>query len=458
MQKLLRKLSVSIKDQKLDESITLYCKLKQNNIDQNRIVYNLLEDIIFILYRNKYFRVPHGFMGLMAAVDLSEIIQEDKDLPLLQAICYLSHENKLAPLNLSIFTPLYNEADNRAESFSKYVFDGDIPGAYRYFIGVKTKGYFDARFIDELFKLAMEDLVNIGHKAIYFQKILELNEYLDDEPSHLYFPAIAYLASEPKDFTLKNLITKEYEAFRGAGVDLSANNKELTKDDSSYIIALVINSMKTRLFAQIAKLLKDGYSPRSISDTLTLAAAQLVLDTDTDDWVRPVHGFNYCYALNWWQRHFKSKYDVLVLYYQAAFVNQLSVEHKKVHFASASVYVRHRCILNNIVKSIRASNVSDTVSLTQSYVLSDFNVDELINCLAILAVQNSSINNFTHDMKFTSSCINEYKQNKSPLKWLILVALTKQLSQSLKDYEYYTKYFRCMTVDKTDIQDEKPCS
>jgi hypothetical protein len=447
MQKLLRRLSVTIKDQKNLDAIKVYCELLKNNVTQSDIVYNILKDIIPILYRNKYFKVPHGIMGLMAAIDISQHIEQNKQLALAQAIYYLSHENKLAPLNFSVFVPLYDENQDKLQSLENYINNSEIPNAYRYFLGIKAKSEIDDTIINYLFNVAIQDMVNIGHKTIYFQKILELVDYLDNEPPNVYYPAISYIASDPKDFTVKDYAVKEYDSFSSANSDFRPGSRQLSADDAMQTVDIIINSMRSRVLSHISTLLQNGFSLRSIADTITIAAAQLILDTDTDEWVRPVHGFNYCYAVNWWQRKYGKSESIFAIFMQAAFVNSLSIEHKKVHFLSARVYIKHRCIIDNIIKSIRSSNVSDSVSLTQSYLLSKFDDKELIKVLANLSVQNGSIKNFTHDLKLTSSCIHEYQENSSPLKWLILVALAKHLSQSEKDYECYTLFTDCMDPD-----------
>lgn len=440
MQQLLRKLSLAIKEQKSDDAVYFYSELIKNNVSQKDIVFSLLKDMIPILYRNLYYRVPHGIMGISAAIDISDYIDDFKSLPLAQAINYLADENKLAPLNFSAVTPYYTDDSEYFDNMQNYILQGEIPTAYRYFLGLEAKNLTDIDFHTKIFYLAFEDLVNIGHKAIYYHKIQELIKYLDEKPPNIYYPVISYLASEPKDFSIKDIVLKEYYAFRDLNIDLSNNKKDLTDKEALNTIDIIINSMRTTALTHITDYLKEGRSIRSLSDTITIAASQLVLDTEMDDWIMPVHGFNYCYALNSWFRNYTSKDSVLGLFYQAAFLNYLSVELKKVHFTSASVYVKHRCILDNIIKAIRKSNVSDAVSLTQSYMLSDFEDTELIKRLAVMSVINGSLKNFTHDMKFTSSCIKEYEQNKSPIKWLIIVALAKHLAQSPKDYDCFTRF------------------
>lgn len=445
MQKELRKLSLAIKDQNTKEAVALYCKLVRNNVDQRIIVSSIIKDAIPILYRNKYFQVPHGIMGIIAANDISECLEVEKALPLLQAICYLSEENKLAPLDFSMFVPLYIETDEPLKVLENYILEGDILKTYRLFKGLLEKETIDNLY-SEIFKFAMKDLVNIGHKVIYYHKTLELITYLNETPQNVFYPSISYLASEPKDYTLSNNAIKEYQKLLDSKLDISKNDRGLSKDDSSALIDVIISSMRSRVLSSITILLQKGISINAIADNITLAASQLILDTDLDEWVLPVHGFNYCYAVNWWIRNFNDKDKALALYLQAAFINHLSIELKKVHFTGSYVFVKHQNILNNIITSIRSSNISDSVCLTQSYVLSNGDVEKLLKLLALSSVQNDSTKNFAHDIKFTSSCIKEYRDNSSPNKWLILVSLAKHLSQSKKDYTNYTLYNNCLNA------------
>ena len=440
MQKKFRKLVLAIKEQKIDESILTYIDLIKNDMDQKVLVSALLKDLIPILYRTKYFYVPHGLMGLMAGIDLAKHLDENKYLPIVQAIIYVAYENKLAPLVFSNYTPLYIETDDSIKTMESFILEGDVAKTYRYFLGLNANNSLEADFHAEIFKMAMKDTVNIGHKAIYYHKILELLAYLGKEQSNIYYPSISYLTSEPKDFTTNEHACREYEYLKDLKINVQENKQQFSVEESLHFVDLIINSMRSRVLNHITKYLQNGVSIQCIADTLMLAASQLILDTETDQWIRPLHSFNYCFALNWWIRKYTNKDRVLALYMMASFINQISIEHKKVHFMVPSVYIQNKNLLINIKNSITSSNVSNSVALTQSYLRSGYEESQLIKQLILLSCQNSSLKSFTHDMKLASSCVSEYNQNSSPSKWLILVALAKQLSQTPKDYSYYKMF------------------
>lgn len=440
MQAKKRKLTLAIKDQRIDDAVLTYFELVKDGSKQKEIAHNIVTDVIPILYRTKYFHVPHGLMGLMAAIDLSEILDSYKELPLLQAIAYLVNENKLAPLGFSVYTPLYLDAEDIFQPLETFINEGDVAKAYRYFLSLLANNHINNNFHSKLFEFAMKDTFNVGHKAIYYHKILELIEYFEEEPPNIYYPSISYLSSEPKDFSVYEMALKEYKIFLSLKINTENNTRNMSVEDSNNLIDLIISSMKSRVLTYITRHLENGTSIKSLSDNIILAASQLILDTETDEWIKPIHAFNYSYALNWWIRNFDNNDKVLALYLQASLINQFSIEHKKVHFMANSVFFKNQNILYNLSKAIQTNNVSNAVALCQSYILSSYDIGVLIKHMAFLACQNSSIKNFTHDMKFASSSIKEYNLNSSPNKWLILVALAKHLSQSPKNFEIFKTY------------------
>ncbi|MEW5821611.1 MAG: hypothetical protein AB1782_15570 [Cyanobacteriota bacterium] len=440
MDNIYRSLLQALKSQSCNDTLEAYFELIKENVSQKEIVYNIVKETIPILYRTKYFHVPHGIMGIMAALDLSNYLESYKFLPLAQALAYLANENKLAPLNFSDYSPLFVETDNNISTIESYIDEGNVAKTYRFFLALLSNNAVNDDLHRDIFNIAMKDTVNIGHKAIYYHKILELIDFLGEEPSDIYYPSISYLASEPKDFSIYDHALKEYNNYLEMNINIDNNNLELSKEDTLNFTDQIIYSMKSRVLTLITKLIQNGISIQSLTDNLILAASQLILNTDLNDWIKPIHAFNYCHAVNCWIRKYNPENKVLALYLQAALINRLSIELKKVHFLASPVYIRSKNILNNIARSIQVSNVSDAVALTQSCVCSNCDYDDITQLLAFLSVQNGSIMNFTHDMKFTSSCIKEYKINSSPNRWMIYVALAKHLAQSTKDRSYFNLF------------------
>lgn len=442
MEKKYKKLLLSIKKQEVNDALLAYFDLVRQEEPEKDIVKNILKELIPRLYRTKYFHVPHGFMGLTAAMDLSKYLSKYKHLPVAEAIYYLTRENKLAPLDFSDFHPLYSEAKDPIDSLEEYIQSGDVPKAYRTFIGLQQKELINEQTHLRLFKSTLKDSVNLGHKSIYYHKTLELIDFLGEDIPNIFYPCLSYLASEPKDYKIYEAGFEEYQTLMDTGADFSGNNKELTKESSNTLIETILYSMKSSVLKHLTKRVQDGYSIKSLSDNLTLAAAQLLLDTETSDWIKPLHAFNFCYALNWWIEKSGIEDQLLALYIKASLINQYSIELKKVHFLSSPFYANHENIVCNIIRAIELSNVSDAVLLTQSFILSGLDIDYLSTQMAFLAARNGSIINFTHDMKLCSSCLSEYKTNESPNKWLILVALAKHLAQSEKDYTCFDIYLK----------------
>lgn len=442
MEKKYKKLLLAIKKQEVTDALLAYFELVKENEPQEEIVKEILSELIPLLYRTKYFHVPHGFMGVTAALDLSRYLMNYKPLPLAEAIYYLTNENKLAPLDFSDFKPLYSDDEDPVNTLEEYINCGDVPKAYRAFLGLQAKNLVNEDLHLRLFKCSIKDTVNLGHKSIYYHKTLELIDFIGEEVPSIFYPCLSYLASEPKDFKIFDTIISEYDVLVSSGVCFENNTKVLTKESSTNLIETILYSMKSSVLTHITKRLKDGYSVKTISDNLTLAAAQLLLDTEVNDWIKPVHAFNFCYALNWWMTKTSLKDQIIGLYLKAALINYYSIELKKVHFLSRPFYANHENIICNIIRAIELSNVSDAVLLTQSFILSGLDIDYLSTQMAFLASRNGSIKNFTHDMKLCSSCLSEYKTNESPNKWLILVALAKHLAQSEKDYTCFDIYLK----------------
>lgn len=440
MENLYRRFLLNVKDQKVDDSLILYFELLKNGIDERVLILKILNDTIPILYRTKYFHVPHGFMAIMAAIIIGKRLPEYKNLALAQAISYLSHENKLAPLNLSAFDPLYTDSTDHLKTIEEFITEGNPAKTYRYFLGLKKHNHINDQFHCNMLRLAMKDYVNIGHKVIYYHKILELIDFLNEEPPYIYYPCISYLASEPQDYSLYEFAEFEYKNMLNLNINFEHNVQELSAKESNSLVESIIYSMKSKVLSNITRLLQNGFSIKSISDNLIIAASQLLLDTEYNNWVKPVHVFNYCHALNWWVRTYKTEDKLLALYLQAASINQNSIELKKVHYLSSSIYIKNPNNMTNMVKAININNVSDAVSLCKGYVLSKCNIEEMIDLLTFLSIQNGSIHNFSHNLKLASSCIEEYQLNSSPTKWLILVALAKHLAQSRKSYDCFKLY------------------
>lgn len=439
MQKQLRKLSISIKENKLNSAINLYLGLVKGGVSRKVIIYNIIKDLVPVLYRTISQKNPHGFLSLSAALDLQKHLDEDIDLPIIQAISYLASENKFAPIDFSSYQPL-KKSSNLFEELVEYIKASDSTKTYRTFLSMLKNGRLDEETRSFLFKQALKDTANNGHRAYYLQGFFELESYLNTETAHFYYPCIAGLASENKDYSLYKSVKAFFKRHTMTHTSFADNTAILSLDEANILIDTAIKSYRESLFYFVFELLKEGKSIESIADSLILTASSLVLMTDEENWLKPVSCFNYCYALNTWIRKDSCNYKLLALYMMASVINHYAVDLKKVHYDGNLVYLKDPEILHSIDKAIKTSNVSHTLLLSHSYLLSGHDPEPLCKLLISRMVQLSSLNTLTYNLMFTSACLKEFSNNKSPKKPLIIVSLAKFLASLPKDKEISTLY------------------
>lgn len=422
----------------------------------------------------------HCLLSARATINLARLVGEDSAmLPLAQTIWYIptgldiwnqkigrapghytrgfkgSIENPPPPV---VYWPdqqplaLSGALQARLETWLTHVHRGQVPEAYRIFLGLMQNPEERKPVLAELVFAGLIDVQDrllhnrsftTGHKAYRARATVEIGSALGWENAHdvLYAGALDiavgprwYSTYEMACNAVKQFIEGEalhavpYRGVSAAEQAMLGNTGALSAGEAAGLADAILRGTEPDFIAALVGLLKAGKSPRRILDAIQLAAAEAVLSTHgAPNFSGPHHCYEYCNTLGWFFDRFDHPRRLRLLFVAAAFLQRVADHQRgigdftalRIAAPDAALGLSAEDILARTDAAICALAAEESVAWTQAYLDTGADRARLVRCLALAACK---LGNDPHNQEIAQCMLMDYATNQSPDREILLLA------------------------------------
>ena len=345
--------------------------------------------------------------------------------------------------------------EDRLDHWLTLVQQGKVLEAYRVFLGL----FEEREHRRELFaQLAFAGLIDVqdrclmnrsyttGHKAYRARATVDLGNAIgwDDAHDVVYAGALdiavgprwhsayemacqmswVYLADDEH----RNQSSLELSPTVVTEARLLDNKDPLTPSEARELIAALTEQREPGYMDAITSLLLAGKSARSILDTMQIAIADVILDTqDGRNFSMPQHCFQYSNTLSWFFDAFEHPHRLKLLYVAGSFVNQaahwvaVSPGNGKVDARppQGSDSLSAQEILDRLDAAQVAMKPEESVAWTRAYLAGGHDRAALVRTLALDALKHG---NDTHNQEIALCLLEDYRRNPAGDREKLLLA------------------------------------
>jgi hypothetical protein len=407
----------------------------------------------------------HTILGLRTSVQLAPFLpKEQRLLPLLQSVWYIpagldiwnqllgKYPGRYATMKgMNVPPPSYGptvwlqqqepiveegSVEERLHQHMIATMTGDSRRAHGVFLGLAAEPAARAALRDHLLFLGLIDLQdtiigrkarNTGHKALRARAVTDLAETIGWDQAHgVYYMGVPDMAVGPLYYSLYDavcvLLAAEFPDHTGKA--FVANSGRLTEQQVEELIALTMSGSQEELWASLTSHMRCGVSPRSLGDTLQIAACELVLRTTVPrQFTDAQHAFDYNNVANYWLRTTVSPYAARIPYLMANFINDVARSNKlqaPVPFAEVS-----GASLAALDEAIMAFDIPRATGTAWALVRGGVDVAAYQARVTLTACK---FQDDPHNQKITHSSFEEYSHNSTHLRDRLLVSPVRLLA------------------------------
>ncbi len=370
---------------------------------------------------------PHGLASLAAAADLREAM-DARDVPLavLQAVSLAASEKKLASSQPPL-AAVSGEVTHLGRSAILASRVGAAADAEPLFLGIVEEGWERRMAGDILFRAALEDTGDGGHKLLMAVKAWQLARSLGFRDARLVLrPSVQYLLRGERD---RRLYDATLAVLGREWVDLDSlvmGGRSLDEDGRMRLAASVAASTDEACVSSLLTLLRDGYAVSAVADGVGIEATRRLLAAEGYH-IELVHVLLFARAARF-TLDFSRTSERLYALFEAA----LRTRSPAPHLASVSIpdaqdegpaRVRIADDLHNRRSREAAAGV-------RAYLGRGYPAAPLASTLVRFAALDSSLANGGHNLLLAEACVAEYAATKAPE---FLMALAKSVAASPND-------------------------
>jgi hypothetical protein len=341
----------------------------------------------------------------------------------------------------------------RLDHWMTLVHRGNVLEAYRVFLGLMENPAERKQVLAQLVHAGLMDVQDralynrsytTGHKAFRARATVDLGNLLGWDNAHdVVYAGALDIAVGPRWYStyemacnvVKIFLEKEtVSAIPYGGVSeiersILANNKDpLSLEEAHALENAIIREPEPGFLELLSSYLHAGKSPRRIIDTLQVASAQVILETQgVNNFSLPQHCFEYMNVLAWFMDNFEHKQQVKLLYLMASYLNRAAWHQKGIKDAapidirapSGADKMSPQQILDRMDAAVLALNGPDSVAWTQAYIESGADKKPLTQRLALLACR---MGNDPHNQEIGQVLLEDWAKNQSPERDRLLLA------------------------------------
>ena len=356
---------------------------------------------------------------------------------------------------------------------------GEVLEAYRIFLGLMQNEKQREQALAQLVFAGLMDVQDrvlwnrsytTGHKSYRARATTELGRALGWENAHdvLYAGALDievgprwYSTYEFACNTIKMLIDDEtLRAIPYAGASareetLWKNTGILNQEDIEETVNTLIYSPEPANVEQIVKLLCTGKSPKSIIETIQVAAAQILTATkNPKNFSIPQHCYEYCNTVGWYFDNFEHIQQLKLLFMAATFVGRNAMHQRETGETTEPDNIKSPNIastmsaerkLTALDRALLELDSQASLSWTQACLENGVDPNALIEILAGAATK---IGNDPHNQEIALCLLEDYRRSGSPRRDDLLFACVQHTASHQKYGDHLECYHRyCNAFD-----------
>ena len=370
---------------------------------------------------------PHGLAALSAAAVLRDWMDpRDAPLAVLQAVALAASEKKLAspqPPGLTVS----GEVTHVGRSALLAARAGAAAEAEPLFLGILEEGWERRMAGDLLFRAALEDSGEAGHKLLVSVKAWQLARVLGFRDARTILrPSVQYLLRGERQ---RRLYETTVALLGKAGVDLAAlspDGRPLDDDGRVRLATFLAGPTDEACVQGLIGLLGDGYAAQSLAFAVSVEAAKRLLAAEGYH-IELVHVLLFTRAARF-VLEFSGSDERLYALFEAA----LRVRSPAPHLPSVAVAEApdDTAALRRIGEDLRNRRSREAAACVRNYLARGYPASPLGSLLARSASLDSSLANQGHNLILAEACLSEYDATRAPE---FLMALAKSVAASPKD-------------------------
>ncbi len=341
---------------------------------------------------------------------------------------------------------------DRLDQWITLVHRGDVIAAYRHFLGLMQDVPNRREILAELVFAGLIDVQDrmlynrsytTGHKSYRARATVELGTFVGWENAHnVVYAGALDIAVGPRWYSTYemacNAVTLFIEGHSLHAVPYSgttererqlfANTGSLDQQEVAELIDVVIRQPEPAYVEHLAKLLLAGKSPRRIIDVFQIAAAQVVLETQTEtNFSMPQHCYEYCNTLGWFYDNFEHPQRLKLLWVAASFLNRNAAHQRHsgdlnpvaIRAPGSASKMSSAQLLDRVETAVGELNGPEGLAWTQAYLDSGADRAPLVQSLALIATR---IGNDPHNQEIAQCMLEDYGKSTSPDRDRLLLA------------------------------------
>ena len=358
-------------------------------------------------------------------------------------------------------TPIVEGAvSERLRRLPASIMEGDKQTAYQLALGLRREPDPAVRpqlesqvlfsgIIDLQETLQGRKMQNIGHKALRARALVHLADLIGWENSDpLFYCVMPDLACMPRLYTIYDLATQtlgmnfQQELYRLK----QRNDQPLVDAERDALVHIVINGTPREVTEHITELLRQRKAIIQMSDAITMAFCQHVVE---DIWSRRSffqagHAYDYCNVVNFWLRDYDHPHQAKAPYFQALFVNDIVALNRsfpqdpaneaylgdwREHEAWADRLSLGEC-LSQLIAVVEQVDAARAEAITRSYL---GRTSERRKLMETLSICSSKFQNDPHQQRNAATSIEEWElTTATKYRDTLLIAWAKYIAGCIK--------------------------
>lgn len=355
--------------------------------------------------------------------------------------------------------------DERLNHWLTLVQRGDVPGAYRVFLGLLDEDENRERVLAHLVFAGLIDVQDrmvynrsytTGHKSYRARATVELTDAVGWENAHpIVYAGVPDIAVGPRWYSAYEMagevawrVLAEPEERQKSSIAASpklpperrllANEAPLSTAEADMLFHALIRAPEPAYIDAISALLLAGKSAREIVDVMQVAAAQLVLETgDPLHFSMSQHCYEYSNTLGWFYDRFDHPHRLKLLYVAGSFLCQTAHWLRstpgngsgQTNPTADAAACSQRQLLERLDDAMVRRNPDESVGWVRAYLEAGHARGPLVRTLALGAAKQG---NDTHNQEIGLCFLEDYGQSTALNRDLLLMGCAHHTAGHIK--------------------------
>ena len=283
-------------------------------------------------------------------------------------------------------------------------------------------------------EVAGRDLTNLGHKFIYLVKTMQLCEMVGERrsPARLFFPACHYLVLAPRDLSAAEHKDRIVGHRRGLSPPPQLSSR---LPSGEALVPLLTAGDEEGVGVLVWEWLGAGVPPSAIVEMLQLFSARLVLVSSDEDWLAPIHAFNYTECVHWVLPYLSYSQQVTLVVMNALHLLRMiertgGVSYEQLAHRWRPAYLSSLAPDRDgaFVAAGEAGDGPTAQRLALHASASRLSWPDHFAACARAAGRNDGPIHFGHDVKYVAATLSAFQRMRHPRRATLLLALAKFLA------------------------------